>query len=58
MILQQEIDFVEDVNGEIYAYEFKWKNKKTKFPQKFIEAYNAKGIVIDKNNFREFVVVK
>ena len=24
---QQEIDFVEEVNGEIYAYEFKWKNK-------------------------------
>jgi len=29
---QQEIDFVEEVNGEIYAYEFKWKNTKTKFP--------------------------
>ncbi len=55
---QQEIDFVEEVNGEIYAYEFKWKNRKTKFPQKFIETYNAKGIVIDKTNFRSFVVLK
>ncbi|RLD57290.1 MAG: ATPase [Bacteroidetes bacterium] len=55
---QQEIDFVEEINGKIYAYEFKWKNKKAKFPKKFIEIYNAEGIVIDKNNFRDFVVVK
>lgn len=55
---QQEIDFVEEVNGKIFAYEFKWKNKKTKFPQRFIETYNAKGVVIDKDNFRDFVVIK
>jgi len=55
---QQEIDFIEDINGEIHAYEFKWKNKKTKFPKKFIDTYNAKGVVIDKNNFRDFVVLE
>ena len=54
---QQEIDFVEDVNGEISAYEFKWKNKKTKFPQKFIETYNARTLVVDRNNFRNFVIL-
>jgi hypothetical protein len=54
---QQEIDFVEERNGEVYGYEFKWNNKKTKFPQKFIEAYNAKGIVIDKKNFRDFIKI-
>ncbi len=55
---QQEIDFVEDVNGGIFAYEFKWKNKKTKFPQKFIETYNAKTLVVDRNNFRDFVILR
>lgn len=54
---QQEIDFVEELNGGIFGYEFKWKNKKTKFPQKFIDTYKAKGIIIDRSNFREFVKI-
>lgn len=54
---QQEIDFVEEKNGEISGFEFKWINKKTKFPQNFIENYNAEGKVIDRNNFREFVKI-
>ncbi len=52
---QQEIDFVEEVNGNIFGFEFKWNNRKMKIPQKFIETYNATGIVIDKTNFRDFV---
>ncbi|MEN8187818.1 MAG: ATP-binding protein [Bacteroidota bacterium] len=54
---QQEIDFVEEKDGKIYGYEFKWRNKKTKLPQKFIDTYNAEGIVIDRNNFRSFVKI-
>jgi len=54
---QQEVDFVEEVNGNIFGYEFKWNNKKSKFPQKFIETYNAKGIIVDRNNFRDFVKI-
>jgi predicted AAA+ superfamily ATPase len=53
--LQQEIDFVEVVDGQITGFEFKWIGKKPKFPQRFLETYNAKGHVIDRNNFREFV---
>jgi predicted AAA+ superfamily ATPase len=52
---QQEIDFVEERNGQIEGFEFKWINKNTKFPQQFIDTYKAKGLVIDRNNFREFV---
>ncbi len=55
---QQEIDFVEEKNGEISGYEFKWNNKKIKVPEKFIETYNAKGFLIDRKNFREFVKIK
>ena len=54
---QQEIDFVEEKNGQIVGFEFKWKSKKTKFPQNFIETYKAQGLVIDRNNFRDFVKI-
>lgn len=55
---QQEIDFVEEKEGDISAFEFKWKDKKTKFPQKFLDAYNTKGFIINRENFREFIKVK
>jgi hypothetical protein len=42
---QQEIDFVEEKDGNISVFEFKWKDKKTKFPQKFLDTYNADGCV-------------
>lgn len=54
---QQEIDFVEENNGQITGFEFKWNNKNTKFPQNFMETYNAEEHVIDRNNFREFVKI-
>ena len=56
---QQEVDFVEEHSGKIYGYEFKWSNKKkVKLPKTFIETYNAESKVIDRNNFREFVIIK
>lgn len=37
---QQEIDYVEEHSGQIFAYEFKWNTKaKAKFPNIFIETY-------------------
>ncbi len=55
---QQEVDFVEENSGNIYGYEFKWNNrKKVKLPKTFIETYNAKSKVIDRKNFREFVIL-
>lgn len=52
---QQEIDFVEESNGQIFGFEFKWNSKKSIFPQKFIETYNAETFLINKENFRDFV---
>ena len=52
---QQEIDFVEESNGKVTGFEFKWNSKKVKFPQKFIDTYKADGFVIDRKNFREFI---
>ena len=53
---QQEIDWIEEIDGKITAYEFKWKaKKKVKFPQKFIDAYQAEVKVIDTDNYYEFI---
>ncbi len=53
---QQEIDWVEEIDGKITAFQFKWKSKKkVKFPQKFIDAYQAEVKVIDTNNYFEFI---
>lgn len=55
-IQKQEIDFIEDSSGKINAYEFKWKSGgRNKIPKSFLENYNAQGIVIDKDNFRDFI---
>ena len=55
-VQKQEIDFVEESNGQVTAYEFKWKSKgKAKIPATFLNQYDAIGHIIDKENFREFV---
>ncbi len=54
--LKQEIDFIEEANGILTAYEFKWKSSgKNRFPASFLEKYAAECKVIDRENFREFV---
>ncbi|HOE05792.1 MAG TPA: ATP-binding protein [Bacteroidales bacterium] len=54
---QQEIDYVEEKNGQIAGYEFKWNIKSVKFPQNFLDAYQAEANLIDRNNFRQFVTL-
>ena len=53
---QQEIDYVEEADGKITGFEFKWNPKaKTNIPSIFVKTYNANVEVISKENFREFV---
>lgn len=54
---QQEIDFIEERDGKITAYEFKWSHKKVRIPKKFMDTYNAEGIVIERSNFRNFISI-
>lgn len=55
-VQRQEIDFIEESNGKISAFEFKWNSRgKNKIPISFIQEYGASGKVIDKENFRDFV---
>jgi predicted AAA+ superfamily ATPase len=52
---QQEIDLVEDRDGQLHAYEFKWNpNSKPKVPPQFARAYpEATFETITPNNFLE-----
>ncbi len=55
---QQEIDYVEEKGIELAAYEFKWNpNKKAKLSKSFMKEYNAEGSVVNRDNFREFVII-
>ena len=52
----QEIDLIEEFNGKISAFEFKWNNKKVKAPSRFLENYPPADFnVINKTNFWDFV---
>lgn len=55
---RQEVDMVEDRNGRLYGFEFKWNpKKKAKPPKAFIENYNnACFECITPENFLEFVL--
>ncbi len=55
---QQEVDFVEEKDGQIKGFEFKWNDKKTKTPKTFEENYKTKIQIIDRKNFRDFVLKK
>lgn len=54
---QQEIDWIEDRGGKLYAYEFKWKSKrKAKFPKIFQETYPESSFkVINNENYLEWL---
>ena len=55
---QQEVDLVEEHNGIITGFEFKWNaKKKLRLPKTFVKAYNAKEVIIDRANFRKFVTI-
>lgn len=53
---QQEIDYIEEYDGKLFAYEFKWKeNKKHKFPKSFLQAYEATVHQIHQGNYFSFL---
>jgi predicted AAA+ superfamily ATPase len=53
---QQEIDWVEERNGSLFGYEFKWKENKVKIPTQWKNAYpDASFEVINKTNFEKWL---
>jgi uncharacterized protein len=54
---QAEVDYIEEIDGKLYAYEFKWNpGGKTKFPPSFLDAYKpAKTDTIHRDNFWQWL---
>ena len=49
---QQEVDFIEVVEGSFFGYEFKWnEKKKIKFPKTFSNNYHSVDKGIHRGNF-------
>jgi len=55
---QQELDWLEEENGKLSGFEFKWnENRKAKIPTAFAKAYpEATFEVINKQNYLEFIM--
>ena len=55
---QQEVDFVEEKDGGVTGFEFKWNAKPNqRLPATFINAYRADTQIVDRSNFRTFVTI-
>ena len=53
---QQEIDWLEEREGSLFGYEFKWKEDKFKIPTQWKSAYpGASFELINVNNFNEWL---
>lgn len=53
---QQEVDWVEERDGSLFGYEFKWKESKVKIPSQWKKAYPDSSFeVVNKNNFEKWL---
>ncbi len=53
---QKEIDWIEEREGKLFAYEIKWSDAKVKPPKDFINTYkNSEFRTINKENYLEFI---
>jgi hypothetical protein len=53
---KKEIDLVEERDGKLYGYEFKWGKKTPTAPKDWIETYeNAEYEVVNKENYLSFI---
>lgn len=56
---QQEVDYIEECDGMMTAFEMKWNPKKgnATFPHAFLEAYNVKeSVVITPDNYLDYLL--
>jgi predicted AAA+ superfamily ATPase len=56
---QQEIDWIEEIDGAFSAFEFKWNSKKSnkKFPKTFLDNYVIdKTLVVTPENMEDFLM--
>lgn len=54
---QQELDYIEEYEGKIHAFEFKWKKQKFSTPSSFVNNYrNSTVELIHNKNFEKFLI--
>jgi predicted AAA+ superfamily ATPase len=54
---QQEIDYLEEREGRLAGFEFKWHGRKYRVPRKFLESYPGSEVnVVTRENYRSFVI--
>ena len=56
---QQEIDYIEECDGNMTAFEMKWNPKKSnvKFPSAFLDTYNVKEtVVVTPDNYLDWLI--
>lgn len=55
-LAKQEIDYIEEYQGKLAGFEFKWSKRSFKPPKAFLEAYPGSIVrLVNKENYREFV---
>ncbi len=53
---RQEIDWVEDRGGKLFAYEFKWKIKRVRPPAAWAKAYpESEFKIISSENYQQWL---
>lgn len=53
---QAEVDYLEEVNGQLAGFEFKWKEKKYKTPKAFSDLYpEMKVEIVSRANYQSFL---
>jgi predicted AAA+ superfamily ATPase len=52
----KEVDLVEEREGRLFGYEFKWTGKGARPPKRFLDAYpNARVEIISRENMLDFI---
>lgn len=53
---QQEVDYLEEAEGKLLGFEFKWSEAKLRKPKAFLQAYpGSKLSLINKENYEKFL---
>ena len=53
---QKEIDLIEEREGKLFGFEFKYAKDKTKIPEEFLQTYpNSQVNIINQENYLDFI---
>lgn len=53
---QAEVDYIEEYDGALHVFEFKWKSKNKKIPNSLLNSYTINSTaIVDTDNYGEFI---